>query len=148
LPAKPTLVMRLMAGLWFSITVGIVAFSWVYLEKPPRDLPIFLWFVILPTVIAGLCGWTLGAPILLGLEAHATLMAALRGVTTFSICFAILVVIIALRATLATSREFSHFLGLVIWVIVFWALNKVIGVVIIGAVAGLVLYRCRRLFAK
>src|SRR6185369_9808268 len=107
--AKPTLLMRLAAGLWFALAFGVLELSYfAYLLGPSWNLKIILsstyglYRIIAPASVAGICGSLLGAAILAGSRPKQLLFAASQGMAIGILCTVSHIGFWALEETLAS----------------------------------------------
>ena len=145
---KITLAMRVIASIWFALVFGVLALvNFSYFGghfEGFRNTVLSIggfYFIIAPTSVAGLCGWFFGGRILVGSNRSRAVIAALRGTAIGLLCLAFYIGAMALHGTLSSARrEFMQFVSLMIYLGVFWGLDAVIPVAMVGALAGLLLY--------
>lgn len=144
--AKYNLKARLVAGCWFAVTGFIPAFisflatSW---SNFPIGSRVFLGFVIIPIPIFALCGSVIGAPILYESRGRGD-YAGLRGATVAALSLTLCVLVFAVIATLGSrTPDLGGLVVVTFYFMFFWAAIRFLPIIIIGAFAGWLLYRCR-----
>ena len=150
--AKPTFLMRLVAGIWFAAVFGILAAGYLaYLLGSDWNLESVirstdgLYRIIAPTTVGGVCGSLFGAAILTDSRRYRTSTAVLRGMLVGIVCVTSYVGFWALEGTLyGTRREFTEFVWLVTYIGLSWGWIAAVPAAIIGALGGLLLYCSRR----
>jgi hypothetical protein len=140
-PAQPSIVKRpqLSAGLWFAGAGSIPAMLLVLVVGGSQlfSAAVFALFVLLPALIAGVCGACFGSSILNPSLVHTPGQAAWRGVVVAAASFMFYILLISV----ATSA------GAAFFILLFYG-SIVIGwlVALVGALAGLLLYKRRESF--
>jgi hypothetical protein len=144
--ARPTILMRLVAGCWFAVTGFIPAFvsflvtSWVH---HPIGSLVFVKSAIIPIPIFALCGAVIGAPILYESRGRPE-YAALRGAAVAALSMTLYVLAVAIIETLRSMKpDLGGLIFITLSITVFWAAVRFVPILIIGALAGWLLYRCR-----
>jgi len=147
--ARTTISMRLVAACWFAVTgfipalVSFLLTSWHHHAIGSR---VFVGFVILPIPIFALCGSVIGAPILCESRGRAE-YAALRGAAVAALSITLYLLT---WGTIETLRSVNPDLGLLVFATLyftaFWGAVRFVPIVIIGALAGWLLYRCKFAF--
>jgi hypothetical protein len=144
-----TLKQRAYAGLWFMAagSTWVLSLSSVFLSGPPPVPPVegVLWFVTLPIVANGLIGALLGAYILDSHRVRSGWLAAFLGLMVSVLGFLCYALLVSARegywhGSLSIEQSFVQMLFLMLLVgslAIGWM------VVMIGGVAGWLLYRIR-----
>jgi hypothetical protein len=146
--AKPSLVMRVAAGLWFGAAFGILALSYFIYQLPSevnlgvalRSTEVFYW-IIAPAFVAGLTGSLVGADILPGYARLSALHAAGCGVIVGLASVSTFIGGQALEGTVnGALHGFKQFAWLVIYVGMYWGLTSTFPVIFVGAISGFILH--------
>ena len=153
--AKPSFGMRLIAAVWFTIAFSILTVAyfrflsgenWNFQEA--LRSPGSLYLIVLPTVMTSVCALFLGGSILSRTGQYSIFIAVLRGAVLGLIGFALVICAMALGGTLAGTREFIRFVGLVAYLGLFLGRYGVIAFGCYGAGAGFLLYWIGRSLAR
>lgn len=148
---RPTVLMRLVAGLWFGVTgflLAVISFlvtSWI---SYPIQSRVFVISTVAPAAIFGLFGSIIGARIIFMPQAHSTAaLAALLGAAVAALSFALLVLGVSAIETLRSSKpDLGGFVFLVWYLMALGGSLRLFPAVIIGALSGWLLYRSSRWF--
>lgn len=150
--ARPTILMRVVAGCWFAVTGLVPAFvsflmtSW--LHNHAIGSGVFVGFVIIPIPIFALCGSVIGAPILHESQGRGD-YAALRGAGVAAISITLYVLTWALIETFRSNKpDLGGLVFITLYLTVFWGVVRIVPIVIIGGFSGWILYRCRFAFVS
>src|SRR3954465_10754505 len=142
--AKPTLVMRVAAGLWFGAVFSILALAYFIYRLPSeatlgdalRSTEVFYW-IIAPAFVASLSGYLAGGNILLAERPLSPFLSALCGVIVGLACVSSFIGALALDGTLNGARHgFKQFVWLLIYVGMFLGVFIAVPVMSIGAISG------------
>jgi len=99
--------------------------------------------VIVPVPLFALCGWVIGAPILYETRGRGE-FAALRGAAAAALSTTLFILTWAIIETLRSeSPGLGDLVFATLYIVVFWGVVRFVPIIIIGALAGWLLYLCR-----
>lgn len=144
--ARPTILMRLVAACWFAVTGFIPALIWflatAWVHHPIGSF-VFVKAAITPIPIFALCGGVIGTPILYESRGRAG-YAALRGAAVAALSLTLYVLALAIIETSSASiPSLGSLVYITLYFMIFLGVVWFVPIIIIGAVSGWLLYRCR-----